>query len=72
MSHCPNCGVEQLCPCSACKPRNYGKAVWVWSEDGNFIICAGCGMKASADWWSELSMDIVRHEIIPKIAPKNT
>lgn len=54
--NCPNCGHEQLCGCESCK--NYGKATWRWTSDGNSIRCAGCGLTMSADWWEELAMEI--------------
>jgi hypothetical protein len=54
---CPNCGHKQLCGCSSCK--NYNMATWRWTSDGNAIMCAGCGLTMSADWWENLEMEIV-------------
>lgn len=56
MSYCPNCGHKQLCGCESCK--NYGKATWRWTHDGNSIRCAGCGLTMSADWWEGMEMEI--------------
>lgn len=58
--HCPNCGQEQFCPCSACRPRHKQKIMWKHDETGILISCGKCGFTATADWWENLAMEIYR------------
>lgn len=50
---CPKCNHLQVCPCDSCIGRRQGVKPWIWAEDGNSIICAGCGLTKSADWWED-------------------
>lgn len=63
---CPECGYPQYCPCDSCKKNGSripaGYKPWIWLQgtgtpaDGNVIECAGCGLRAHADWWEGEAM----------------
>lgn len=60
MSVCPQCGVEQYCPCENCVDRSTGKVTWRW-VDGNTIACGHCAFTAFADFW--LDWEGTQHEM---------
>jgi hypothetical protein len=52
---CPKCGHPQSCPCKACQKKNPTEKPWINTNDGESIMCAGCGLTESYDWWEEQS-----------------
>jgi len=54
---CPNCGHPQTCPCPSCQASNATEKPWKW--DGEFIECAGCGLKKHCDWWLDQEVKFV-------------
>jgi hypothetical protein len=55
---CPNCGLEQVCGCKSCFPIHPYEKAYRFAEDGENIICAGCGLTAHADWWTNLEVEV--------------
>lgn len=59
--YCPKCGYELICGCKACKtkiPKNHLPEIW--DSTGEFISCPNCNLTKHANWWEELSIDIVQ------------
>jgi hypothetical protein len=52
---CPKCEYPQYCGCQAwCLSQiPEGFKPYTWTDDGEAIICAGCGFTEGADIWME-------------------
>jgi hypothetical protein len=59
---CPECGHPQSCPCPPCQAKNKTEKPWIWLSDNKSIMCSGCGLTESYDWWEEKAYESFSNE----------
>jgi len=58
---CPQCGYPQYCGCITClKKVPEGHLPYHWTEDGEHIACANCGLTMHADMWLDAEARQIR------------